>query len=175
MYEWVDNLHFIQDPADYVYDVEPYLEIAKAKFLEAGWYGSGEIGLIWLPPFMFKGNRTANFTTGVVVWHVKQKEDGISWLLTPAELPCENESAAIGNASQTDAYQHFADFIASLSPRQLLNYTAPTKMQQRVELLIERKREGVITKEESEEMERYFTLEHIVRLAKARALKLVAA
>lgn len=46
-------------------------------------------------------------------------------------------------------------------------------MQQRVELLIERKKEGKITAAEAEEMERYFTLKHIVRLAKARALKIV--
>lgn len=46
-------------------------------------------------------------------------------------------------------------------------------MQKRVELLIERKKEGKITAAEVEEMERYFTLEHIVRLAKARALKIM--
>ena len=77
-------------------------------------------------------------------------------------------------AQQADIYQDFADFIAGLSPEKLLNYYAPPKMQQRVELLIERKKEGVISKEEVAEMERYFTLEHIVRLAKARALRLTA-
>ncbi|MBK8562249.1 MAG: hypothetical protein IPN76_02635 [Saprospiraceae bacterium] len=77
-------------------------------------------------------------------------------------------------AQQADIYQDFADFIAGLSPEKLLSYYAPTKMQQRVELLIERKKDGLITKAESEEMERYFTLEHIVRLAKIRAVKLVS-
>ena len=28
-YEWIDNLHFIQDPLNYVADVEPYLELRK--------------------------------------------------------------------------------------------------------------------------------------------------
>lgn len=76
-------------------------------------------------------------------------------------------------AQQADIYQDFADFIAGLSPEKLLDYYAPPKMQKRVELLIERKKEGKITAAETEEMERYFTLEHIVRLAKARALKIM--
>jgi hypothetical protein len=29
---------------------------------------------------------TDGSTRGVVIWHVKQREDGISWLLTPIEL-----------------------------------------------------------------------------------------
>lgn len=77
-------------------------------------------------------------------------------------------------AQQADIYQHFANFIASLSPEKLLSYYAPDKMQRRVEQLIEKKKIGTITQAETAEMERYFALEHIVRLAKARALKLVA-
>lgn len=76
-------------------------------------------------------------------------------------------------AQQIDIYQDFADFIASLSPEKLLNYYAPPKMQNRVEILIERKKEGKITEDESLELEKYFMFEHIVRLAKARALKLL--
>lgn len=77
-------------------------------------------------------------------------------------------------AQQADIYQHFADFIASLSPEKLLAYYAPEKMQRRVEQLIEKKKTGTLSQTEAEEMERYFALEHIVRLAKARALKLMA-
>ncbi|MCF8244608.1 MAG: hypothetical protein K9J37_09715 [Saprospiraceae bacterium] len=77
-------------------------------------------------------------------------------------------------AQQSDIYQHFADFIASLSPEKLLTYYAPQTMQRRVDLLVERKKNGKITGEESNELERYFLFEHIVRLAKARALKLIA-
>ncbi|MCC6725947.1 MAG: hypothetical protein IT258_15670, partial [Saprospiraceae bacterium] len=105
MYEWIDNLHFIQDPADYVVDVEPYLEIAKAKFVEAGWYGDGAIGLIWIPPFMFKGIRNEEFTKGIIAWHVKQKEDGISWLLSPVELPCERGFWLFGSSFQNEVYE----------------------------------------------------------------------
>ncbi len=74
-----------------------------------------------------------------------------------------------------DIYQDFADFIAQLSPEKLLNYYAPERMQERVDLLVSKKKTGKITRKEAAELEKYFVFEHIVRLAKARALKLVAA
>jgi hypothetical protein len=77
-------------------------------------------------------------------------------------------------AQQVDIYQDFADFIAGLSPEKLLGYYAPPKMQHRVELLIAKKKDGKITEDETREMEKYLLFEHIVRLAKARALKLIS-
>jgi len=77
-------------------------------------------------------------------------------------------------AQQIDIYQDFAEFMASLSPEKLLAYYAPTKMQRRVEFLVDRKKDGKITEEETRELEKYFMFEHIVRLAKTRALKLLA-
>ena len=44
---------------------------------------------MWIPPFMFDGIRSEEFTLGVTVWHVKQKEDGISWILHP-KIPSIN-------------------------------------------------------------------------------------
>jgi hypothetical protein len=40
---------------------------------------------------MFDGARTEEFTVGVTVWHVKQLEDGISWILPPKSLFDKNE------------------------------------------------------------------------------------
>lgn len=77
-------------------------------------------------------------------------------------------------APQIDIYQDFAEFLAGLSPEKLLTYYAPPKMQKRVELLVDRKKQGNISAEESLELDNYFMFEHIVRLAKARALKLMA-
>jgi len=56
-------------------------------FLDAGWAGDGRIELMWIPPFMLEGRQIAAFTLGVTIWHVKQFEDGTSWLLSPIELP----------------------------------------------------------------------------------------
>ena len=80
-YEWIDNLCFTLDPFVCIDNANEYIEIAKKIFLDAGWHGDGEIELIWVPPFMFDGKKTDNFTKGKIVWHVKQKEDGISWIL----------------------------------------------------------------------------------------------
>jgi hypothetical protein len=82
-YEWIDNLCFTIDPGECLDNVDEYLKIAKELFLQEGWEGVGKIELMWIPPFMFDSSRTEEFTVGVTVWHVKQLEDGISWILHP--------------------------------------------------------------------------------------------
>ncbi|OIN57389.1 hypothetical protein [Arsenicibacter rosenii] len=91
MYEWIDNLNFTIDPKECIDNAGEYIAVVKGTFLEAGWDGDGEVELMWIPPFMFKGMRTPEFTMGVTIWHVKQRDDGLSWLLTPIELPCQSE------------------------------------------------------------------------------------
>jgi len=44
--------------------------------------------LLWLPPFVFPTTSRPSWV-GVMLWHVKQVEDGTSWLLSPVELPFE--------------------------------------------------------------------------------------
>lgn len=85
-YEWIDNLCFTIDPIDCLNNSEEYIKIAKEIFLEAGWHGDGKVELMWIPPFMFNGIRTADSNLGVIVWHVKQNEDGISWILHPKNI-----------------------------------------------------------------------------------------
>jgi len=73
MYEWIDNLCFTIDPGECLTNAQDYLAIATEMFEEAGWNGDGVIELMWIPPFMFNGPRTKDFTVGVTVWHVKQR------------------------------------------------------------------------------------------------------
>lgn len=82
-FEWIDNLNFTLDPADCLENAAEYIKVAKAIFTEMGWYGNGDVQLMWIPPFMFDGIHTQRFSKGITVWHVKQKEDGISWILSP--------------------------------------------------------------------------------------------
>ncbi|HLP93326.1 MAG TPA: hypothetical protein VK168_04780 [Saprospiraceae bacterium] len=91
LYEWIDNLHFTLDPKAHLDQAEDYVRKAQELFSKAGWNGDGEIRLMWIPPFMFTGARTEDFTNGVIVWHVKQQNDGISWILSPVKLPCQTE------------------------------------------------------------------------------------
>lgn len=97
MYEWIDNLHFTLSPHECLDDPSEYLDIAGELFREAGWDGIGEIRLMWIPPFMFQGDRTSEFTQGVIIWHVKQDEDGLSWILSPIELPNEENLVDISS------------------------------------------------------------------------------
>jgi hypothetical protein len=93
-YEWIDNLNFTLNPKDCLSNANAYIKVAKEMFLnKGGWDGDGEIALMWIPPFMIPYDSTKKFFNGVVIWHVKQKEDGISWILTPIDLPFLNHGA----------------------------------------------------------------------------------
>ncbi|MBD2768093.1 hypothetical protein IC235_09345 [Hymenobacter sp. BT664] len=85
-YEWIDNLNFTLSPKQCIENADEYVAIAKQRFLEDGWHGDGEVELMWVPPFMLNEDKQTEFTKGVVIWHVKQIEDGISWILYPKEL-----------------------------------------------------------------------------------------
>ncbi len=66
-------------------------------------------------------------------------------------------------------YDSLADFMASLDPAKVLAFHAPSNIQERVEVLLEKKQQSGLTLAEKEELDHYFILEHIVRLAKSRA------
>jgi hypothetical protein len=91
-YEWIDNLHFVQPVASVLAGsqdaAESYLRVASERFKDAGWKGDGDIGLIWLPPFVFPLDLKIP-PEGIVLWHVKQSDDGVSFLLSPVALPFE--------------------------------------------------------------------------------------
>ncbi len=65
-------------------------------------------------------------------------------------------------------YDSLADLIASMDAEKVLTFHAPDSLQQRVEFLLEKKQEAQLSAREKEELEHYFILEHIVRLAKSR-------
>ena len=74
-------------------------------------------------------------------------------------------------AEYNSVYDEFAVFLANLSPRKVLAYKASPKAQARVNILIAKNKAEGLSSEENSEMERYMTIEHIVRLAKAKALQ----
>ena len=89
-YCFIDDLTFIQNPIDVneqwknnspflgINKLNEIIELVKNRFAEEGWEGDGEIGLMWLPPFIDIGIED---THGTYIWHVKQQNNGISWLL----------------------------------------------------------------------------------------------
>lgn len=74
-------------------------------------------------------------------------------------------------AEYYSVYDELAYFLASLSPRKVLQYKVSSKAQERVSLLQLKNQNDGLNAEENAEMERYMTLEHIIRLAKSKAMQ----
>jgi hypothetical protein len=72
-------------------------------------------------------------------------------------------------------FDELADLLASMDPNKVLAFRTSEKSQLRLNELLEKNKQprGLSTAEESE-MEQFMLLEHIVSLAKARALKMMA-
>jgi hypothetical protein len=74
---------------------------------------------------------------------------------------------------QIQALDEIVNFIASRSPKEVLDFKASSTTKTRVYGLIEKQRNGMLTDAELSELEYYNMLEHIMRLAKAKAYKLL--
>jgi hypothetical protein len=68
------------------------------------------------------------------------------------------------------AYEELAELIASGGgPEAVAAYQASPTTRQRVSDLIEREKANTLTEDERSELDHYMQIEHVVRLAKARA------
>lgn len=68
------------------------------------------------------------------------------------------------------SYEEIIDFIASgTTPESVVAFRPTQAAVRRVEDLIARSRDGLISSEEQAELDDYFQLEHLLILAKARA------
>lgn len=72
-------------------------------------------------------------------------------------------------------FDELADLLASMDPDKVLAFRTSEKSQLRLEALLEKSKESKgLSKTETAEMDQFMLLEHIVGLAKARALKKLA-
>ncbi len=71
----------------------------------------------------------------------------------------------------TTAFDEIIDFLAGYEPERILNFHPSKKTQKRVELLLTKKHKDQLSIKEKKELDYFLMLEHIIRLAKARALK----
>lgn len=72
-------------------------------------------------------------------------------------------------------FDELADLLASMDPEKVIGFKTSTKSQSRLNTLLEKNKQTQgLSASEQEEMEHFMLLEHIVGLAKARALKLLA-
>ena len=73
-------------------------------------------------------------------------------------------------------YDEIIDFIASgPSSESVANYEASPEVKNRVAELIQKEKTVNLTPEETAELDDYMTLEHLMRMAKARARSLCSA
>jgi GTP-dependent phosphoenolpyruvate carboxykinase len=72
--------------------------------------------------------------------------------------------------STNKAYEEVIDFLAAgTSPGNIVAFQPSDEAKQRVAHLIEREKVEVLTMDEKSELEHYLQLEHLMRMAKARA------
>lgn len=84
IYTYIDELSHRIDPVEIYGDsAEEEKNIVSEVFKKNGWEGDGEIKLIWIPPFMLNNGSTI----GKYVWHVKQQNNGLSFLAFKGDFP----------------------------------------------------------------------------------------
>ncbi len=72
-------------------------------------------------------------------------------------------------------YSEIIDFIAAgTTPQSVADFRPSAEAQQRLAALIEREKAGSLSPEEKAEVDHYIELEHILRMAKARARQIVS-
>jgi hypothetical protein len=71
-------------------------------------------------------------------------------------------------------YLELVDFIAAgTTPQNIIDYRPSQEAQDRVADLIEREKEGTLSPEETAELNHFIELEHILRVAKAKARQIL--
>ncbi len=74
------------------------------------------------------------------------------------------------------AFDEIIDFITSApQPEQILSFRPSLSAQNRIEELLDKKRDEGLDESEKHELDQYLLIEHLMRLAKARARKRLAA
>jgi hypothetical protein len=89
---------YFERPEEYL-DITPYglsvLEKVKSAFKKAGWEGTGDLGLMYVRPFI--SDKPPDYKTsikfiGSFIWHVRQKSNNTSFLgLYPNSLQSVGE------------------------------------------------------------------------------------
>jgi len=72
-------------------------------------------------------------------------------------------------------YDEIATFMASMNPEKVVAFKPSPANQQRLDFLLVKQKESGLTPDEKSEIEHYLIINRIVGLAKARAIRLLAA
>lgn len=84
--------------------------------------------------------------------------------------PVPSDDAADGNPHLSRAYEELVDFIAAgTTPKKVVEFHPSKATQARVADLIHREKTTGLSPDETSELNHYMQIEHLMRLAKARA------
>jgi len=72
-------------------------------------------------------------------------------------------------------YDEVANFMAAMNPEKVLAFKPSQVNQERLDSLLDKKKESGLTQEETSEVEHYLIINRIVGLAKARAMGMLKA
>ena len=77
--------------------------------------------------------------------------------------------------SVVEVYRDIAGILAQMAPEKVVALRAPQSLGERVETLVEQKKQGTLSEEETVELERYLSLDLLINLARAQAKVMLAA
>ncbi len=77
--------------------------------------------------------------------------------------------------SVVEVFGDIAGILAQMAPDKVVALRAPQSLGERVETLVEQKKQGPLSEEETLELERYLSLDLLINLAKAKAKVILAA
>lgn len=73
--------------------------------------------------------------------------------------------------TSTPVFDEILEFVTGSDPNKILGFHLSDQSQKRVESLIEKEKESSLNEEEKHELDYFLMFEHLMRIAKARALK----
>jgi hypothetical protein len=84
-YTFIDDQENFQNVEEYFpnpNERQQILEKVETAFRKNGWEGDGKIGITWIPPFFYVPDPDVDpgQIYGTYIWHVKQHNNGISFL-----------------------------------------------------------------------------------------------
>ena len=77
-------------------------------------------------------------------------------------------------AADVQPHEEIVEFIAALSPREVIEFKPSEEARERVWSLIERQKKEPLAVGDKVELDHYLEVEHLMRLAKARARQLLS-
>jgi hypothetical protein len=72
------------------------------------------------------------------------------------------------------AQDQIASLMADVMPEQILSFKFSPDLQRRIQMLTEMQKNGTISKQEIEELDKYLNYDLLIGLAKARAYQLIS-